>query len=59
MLAKPRWLLAISDAVSQLENLDRTLLTRRDVERLRAASGWQTVQQGPAVSTPAGHTTTR
>ncbi len=29
----PRWLLAISDAISQLEQLDRTLLTRRDIER--------------------------
>ena len=27
MPAKPRWLLAISDAVSQLENLDRTRAT--------------------------------
>ena len=32
--AKPRWLLAIPDAISQLENLDRQLLTRRDIERL-------------------------
>ena len=34
MPAKPRWLLAIPDAVSQLEQLDRPLLTRRDIERL-------------------------
>ena len=34
MSAKPRWLLAIPDAISQLEQLDRTLLTRRDIERL-------------------------
>ena len=34
MPAKPRWLLAIPDAVSQLEQLDRDLLTRRDIERL-------------------------
>ena len=34
MPAKPRWLLAIPDAISQLENLDRQLLTRRDIERL-------------------------
>ncbi len=34
MPAKPRWLLAIPDAISQLEQLDRTLLTRRDIERL-------------------------
>ena len=33
MLAKPRWLLSIPDAISQLEQLDRTLLTRRAVER--------------------------
>ena len=34
MPAKPRWLLAIPDAISQLEQLDRALLTRRDIERL-------------------------
>ena len=34
MPAKPRWLLSIPDAISQLEQLDRTLLTRRDIERL-------------------------
>ena len=34
MPAKPRWLLAIPDAVRQLEQLDRDLLTRRDIERL-------------------------
>ena len=28
------WLLAIPDAISQLEQLDRPLLTRRDIERL-------------------------
>ena len=32
--AKPRWLLAIPAAISQLEQLDRDLLTRRDIERL-------------------------
>ena len=48
MPAKPRWLLSIPDAISQLEQLDRTLLTRRDVERLygvpkaRAATLMQT-----------------
>ena len=36
--AKPRWLLSIPDAISQLEQLDRTLLTRRDVERLFGVS---------------------
>ena len=34
MPAKPRWLLAIPDAISQLEQLDRQLLTRRDIEGL-------------------------
>ncbi len=34
MPAKPRWLLAIRDANSQLEQLDRSLHTRRDIERL-------------------------
>ena len=34
MPAKPRWLLVSPDAISQLEQLDRQLLTRRDIERL-------------------------
>ena len=38
MPAKPRWLLSIPDAISQLEQLDRQLLTRRDVERLFGVS---------------------
>ena len=38
MPAKPRWLLAIPDAIRQLEQLDRTLLTRRDLERLFGVS---------------------
>ena len=38
MPPKPRWLLAIPDAISQLEKLDRTLLTRRDIERLFGVS---------------------
>ena len=48
MPATPRWLLAIPDAIRQLEALDRDLLTRRDVERLfgvaraRAATLMQT-----------------
>ena len=48
MPPKPRWLLAIPDAISQLEKLYRTLLTRRDIERLfdvstaRAATLMQT-----------------
>ncbi|MCY4506789.1 MAG: hypothetical protein OXG35_07485, partial [Acidobacteria bacterium] len=36
--AKPRWLLSIPDAISQLESVDRTLLTRRDIERLFGVS---------------------
>ena len=35
--AKPRWLLAIPDAIRQLEKLDRELLTRRDLERSSAS----------------------
>ena len=35
---KPRWLLSIPDAIRQLEQLDRTLLTRRDIERLFGVS---------------------
>ena len=38
MPPKPRWLLAIPDAISQLEKLDRALLTRRDIERLFGVS---------------------
>ena len=38
MPAKPRWLLAIPDAIRQLETLDRDLLTRRDLERLFGVS---------------------
>ena len=38
MPAKPRWLLAIPDAIRQLEELDRPLLTRRDLERLFGVS---------------------
>ena len=34
MPAKPRWLLAIPDAIRQFEELDWQLLTRRDIERL-------------------------
>ena len=34
----PRWLLAVPDAIRQLETLDRDLLTRRDVERLFGVS---------------------
>ena len=35
---KPRWLLAIPDAIQQLEALDQDLLTRRDLERLFGVS---------------------
>ena len=38
MPAPPRWLLAVHDAIRQLEALDRDLLTRRDVERLFGVS---------------------
>ena len=38
MPAPPRWLLAVPDAVRQLEKLDRDLLTRRDLERLFGVS---------------------
>ena len=38
MPAPPRWLLAVPDAILQLETLDRDLLTRRDVERLFGVS---------------------
>ncbi len=36
--ARPRWLLAIPDAIKQLEDLDQDLLTRRDLERLFGVS---------------------
>ena len=38
MPATPRWLLAIPDAIRQLDALDRELLTRRDLERLFGVS---------------------
>ena len=38
MPAKPRWLLALPDAIRQLEQLDRDLLIRRDLERLFGVS---------------------
>ena len=38
MPAKPRWLLALPDAITQLEALDQDLLTRRDLERLFGVS---------------------
>ena len=38
MPAQPRWLLAIPDAIRQLEQLDRDLLIRRDLERLFGVS---------------------
>jgi hypothetical protein len=38
MPAKPRWLLAIPDAIQQLETFDRELLTRRDLEQLFGVS---------------------
>ena len=36
--ATPRWLLAIPDAIRQLDALDRELLTRRDLEQLFGVS---------------------
>ena len=36
--ATPRWLLAIPDAIRQLEALDRDLIIRRDLERLFGVS---------------------
>ena len=44
MPAKPRWLLAIPDAIHQLEALDRELLTRRDIEHLFGVSKVRAVQ---------------
>ena len=38
MPATPRWLLAVPDAIRQLETLDRDLLTRRDLEALFGVS---------------------
>ena len=38
MPAKPLWLLALPDAIRQLDTLDRDLLTRRDLERLFGVS---------------------
>ena len=34
MPAPPRWLVAVPDAIKQLETLERNLVTRKDVERL-------------------------
>ena len=59
MPAPPRWLLAVPDAIRQLEALDRVLLTRRDVEkssgvsRARAAQLMQTFGAEPH-GTPTG-----
>ena len=36
--ARPQWLLAIPDAIRQLEALDQELLTRRDIEQLFGVS---------------------
>ena len=38
MPARPRWLLALPDAIQQLDALDRPLLTRRDLESLFGVS---------------------
>ena len=47
MPAPPRWLLAVPDAIRQLEALDRDLLTRRDVERLFGVSRARAAQLMP------------
>ena len=47
MPAPPRWLLAVPDAVRQLEALDRDLLTRRDVEKLFGVSRARAAQLMP------------
>ncbi len=47
MPAPPRWLLAVPDAVRQLEKLDRDLLTRRDVEWLFGVSRARAAQLMP------------
>ena len=44
MPARPRWLLAIPDAIRQLEALDQDLLTRRDIEQLFGVSKVRAVQ---------------
>ena len=38
MPARPRWLLALPDAIAQLDALDRPLVTRRDIESLFGVS---------------------
>ena len=38
MPAKPRWLLAVPDAIEQLEELERHQLTLRDLDRLFGVS---------------------
>ena len=38
MPARPRWLLALPDAIQQLDALDRPLVTRRDLESLFGVS---------------------
>ena len=45
MPATPRWLLAVPDAIRQLETLDRDLLTRRDMERLFGVSRARAAQR--------------
>ena len=47
MPAPPRWLLAVPDAIRQLEKLDRDLLTRRDVEKLFGVSRARAAQLMP------------
>ena len=49
MPAQPRWLLALPDAIRQLDALDRALLTRRDLERLVGVSTGRAVALMTAV----------
>ncbi len=43
-LPRPQWLLAIPDAIRQLEDLDRELLVRRDIEQVFGVSRARTAQ---------------
>ncbi len=48
MPTKPQWLLAVPDALTQLQALERETLTRRDIENLFGVSkarAWQLLRQ--------------
>ena len=54
MPAKPRWLLAVPDAIAQLRALDRETITRPDMENLFAVSrarAWQLLRRFGATRT--------